>query len=123
LDGRTVVIASYEGITIEAQAAWSKKQTHIAAVDNVGLDYSVVEVSLQSITRSVKHRYYRSRPDLAQGVETSAPAPKWFNFLQRVSKSNGAIVKSRKGLFTFGAGLSGDEVTYLHWRVRQAITS
>lgn len=121
--GRTVVIASPEGITIEEQAAWSKKQTHIAAVDIVGLDYSTVEASLQSITRSVKHRYYQSRPERAQGVETSAPAPKWLNFLQRVSKSKGVIVKSKKGLFTFGAGLSDDEVTYLHWRVRQAVTS
>jgi hypothetical protein len=121
--GQTVVIASPEGITIEEQAAWSKKKTHIGAADIVGLDYSTAEGSLQSITRSVKHRYYQSRLNQAHGIETSANALKWLNFIQKMSKSKGVIVKSRKGLFTFGAGLSDDEVTYLHWRVRQAVTS
>jgi hypothetical protein len=41
--------------------------------------------------------------------------------LRRLVASKGVIVKSRKGILSFGAGLPDDEVRYLHATVARAL--
>jgi hypothetical protein len=47
--------------------------------------------------------------------------PRWLGLLRRLVTSKGIIVKSRKGLLSFGAGLPDDEVRYLHAAVARAL--
>ena len=42
--------------------------------------------------------------------------------LEPVRKGKGIVVKTRKGLTTFGEGLADDEIQYLHAIVRRALT-
>ena len=53
---------------------------------------------------------------------TAGPNTEWvFGVLSRFLKGKGIIVKTRKGLTTFGEGLADDEIQYLHAIVRRAL--
>jgi hypothetical protein len=109
--GRTVVVASPEGIRIEEQGAWRRRATVLPAGEIFGIDYSSAENSLSAYGREREAR--RRRPHPAGSASPSAPGepPPW---LRRLVKSKGVQVKCRQGIVAFGAGLPDDEVRYLH---------
>jgi len=115
--GRTLVEASADGITIEEQAAWRKRVTFLPAREIFGLDYSAAQTAFSSITRSARERYSRSRPAASASPITPAE-PEW---LRRLVKSKGVLVKCKKGIVAFGAGLPDDEVRYLYTLVKRAL--
>lgn len=115
--GRTLVEASADGITIEEQAAWRKRVTFLPAGEIFGLDYSAAQTAFSSITRSARERYSRSRPAASASPITPA-GPEW---LRRLVKSKGVLVKCKKGIVAFGAGLPDDEVRYLCALVKRAL--
>ena len=102
--GRTLVTASPEGMTIEERGAWHAKQTRLAAAEILGLDYGTAEEAFAAAPWGGARRHPARR----------GPSPRWIGMLRRLVRSKGIIVKSRKGLFPFGAGLPDDEVRYLH---------
>ena len=116
--GRTTVDASADGITIEEQSAWRKRVTVIPAGEIFGLDYSAAETAIRSITRSAQERYYRGRPS---GTATSI-TPGGSGWLRRLAKSKGVVVKCKKGIVAFGAGLPDDEVRYLYTLIKRGLT-
>jgi hypothetical protein len=109
--GRTLVTASPEGIDVEERGAWRAKQTRLPAAEILGLDYGTAEETFASAQGDAARRV-SARP----GVP-----PRWVAMLRRLVRSKGITVKSRKGLFTFGAGLPDDEVRYLHALVVRAL--
>ena len=115
--GRTLVEASADGITIEEQAAWRKRVTFLPAREIFGLDYSAAQTAFSSITRSARERYSRSRP-AASASPITPGGPGW---LRRLVKSKGVLVKCKKGIVAFGAGLPDDEVRYLCALVKRAL--
>jgi hypothetical protein len=115
--GRTLVEASADGITIEEQAAWRKRVTFLPAGEIFGLDYSAAQTAFSSITRSARERYSRSRP-AASASPITPGGPGW---LRRLVKSKGVLVKCKKGIVAFGAGLPDDEVRYLCVLVKRAL--
>ncbi|MCX5733688.1 MAG: hypothetical protein NTW68_05120 [candidate division NC10 bacterium] len=109
--GRTLVTASPEGIVIEERGAWRARSTRLPAVEILGLDYGTAEDAFASAQRGAEQRVLARR-----GV-----APRWLAVMRRFVASKGITVKSRKGLFTFGAGLPDDEVRYLHALIVRAL--
>jgi len=111
--GRTLVTASPAGIDIEERGAWRTKATRAPAAEILGLDYGTAD---EAFTLTGWDAGQRARQ---AGYTTPLPlrrgaAPRWIAGLRRFARSKGITVKSRKGLFTFGAGLPDDEVRYLH---------
>ena len=109
--GRTLVTASPEGIVIEERGAWRARSTRLPAGEILGVDYGTAEDAFTSAQRGAEQRVPARR-----GV-----APRWLAVMRRLAASKGITVKSRKGLFTFGAGLPDDEVRYLHALVVRAL--
>ena len=109
--GRTLVTASPEGIVIEERGAWRARLTRLPAGEILGVDYGTAEDAFASAQWGAKQRVSAGR-----GV-----APRWLAVMRRLAASKGITVKSRKGLFTFGAGLPDDEVRYLHALVVRAL--
>jgi hypothetical protein len=109
--GRTLVTASPEGIVIEERGAWRASSNRLPAAEILGLDYGTAEDAFTSARQSAEQRLLARR-----GV-----APRWLAVTRRLVASKGITVKSRKGLFTFGAGLPDDEVRYLHALVVRAL--
>jgi hypothetical protein len=109
--GRTLVTASPEGIVIEERGAWRARSTRLPAGEILGVDYGTAEDAFASAQWGAKQRVPAGR-----GV-----APRWLAVMRRLVTSKGITVKSRKGLFTFGAGLPDDEVRYLHALVVRAL--
>jgi hypothetical protein len=114
--GRTLVEVSADGI-IEEQAAWRKRVTFLPAGEIFVLDYSAAQTAFSSITRSARERYSRSRP-AASASPITPVEPEW---LRRLVKSKGVLVKCKKGIVAFGAGLPDDEVRYLYTLVKRAL--
>jgi hypothetical protein len=109
--GRALVRASPEGIVIEERGAWRARSTRLPGGEILGVDYGTAEDAFTSAQRDAEQRVRARR-----GV-----APRWFAVMRRLVASKGITVKSRKGLFTFGAGLPDDEVRYLHALVVRAL--
>jgi len=101
---RTLVTASPEGIVIEERGAWRAKRTRLPAAEILSLDYGTAEEAFASVPWDAARRDPARRGGAPRGVA----------MLRRLVRSKGITVKSRKGLFTFGAGLPDDEVRYLH---------
>jgi hypothetical protein len=109
--GRTLVTASPEGIVIEERGAWRARSTRLPTAEILGLDYGTAEDAFTSAQWGAKQRVPAGR-DIA---------PRLLAVMRRLVASKGITVKSRKGLFTFGAGLPDDEVRYLHALVVRAL--
>jgi hypothetical protein len=109
--GRTLVTASPEGMVIEERGAWRAQWTRLPAAEILGLDYGTAEEAFDPARGDAARRDPARR-----GL-----APRWIAMMRRLVRSKGITVKSRKGLFTFGAGLPDDEVRYLHTLVARAL--
>jgi len=115
--GRTTIDAAPDGITIDEQAAWRKRVTFLPAGEIFGLDYGAAETAIRSITRAARERYARSRP-AATASPITPGGPGW---LRRLVKSKGVLVKCKRGIVAFGAGLPEDEVRYIYALVKRAL--
>ena len=111
LGGEVEVGVSPEGIVIEERGAWRARSTRLPAGEILGLDYGTSEDAFASAQWGAKQRVSAGR-----GVP-----PRWLAVMRRLVASKGITVKSRKGLFTFGAGLPDDEIRYLHALVVRAL--
>jgi hypothetical protein len=99
----TVVTASPTGLLFEGRGAWRRKTTSIPAADIMALDYGTIGARIESARRSAGQPVpeYSAR----SGSRVYVALKQWV--------SRGLLVKSRRGLFEFGAGLGGEELRYL----------
>lgn len=120
--GRTVVTASRDGILIEERGVWRViRSTNLTASEILDVDYSTVDSSMAAWRRATEQRILK----LGQG-SASPPWGGWPEKLLRATtkyaKSRGVTVKTAQGLTTIGQGLGDDEVHYLHYLVRRALS-
>jgi hypothetical protein len=118
--GRTLVTASAEGITIEERGAWRSKTTRIPAADILGLDFDMAEAALTSAWREADRLLSQAGRTLPS-PRWGGAEPRWLSRVRRLVRSKGVIVKSRRGLIPFGAGLPDEEVRYLRALVGRAL--
>ena len=107
----TTVTASSSGLLIERRGAWSTKAEYFAAVDIFDLDTSTFQGTLES-TR-------RAHPEAAANPVVNSPV---FTWLASKLPTKGLIVKSRRGLVTFGDGLPREELEFLKRALLRGLT-
>ena len=83
----------------------------IPATDVLDLDTSTVRTAIRSARQSV---YHRATPNPNEERVLLA--------LRKLLPNPGVVVKARSGLITFGEGLSANELQYLVWLLRRALT-
>lgn len=100
-NGTKVSVSSHQ-IVIEKMFPGKPNSAIIPANEIIGIDYGTKSSLLSS---AMNHRGSGS---------LGYPPPGWLKLLGRFARSRGITVKSRSGLFTFGAGLPDDELIYLY---------
>jgi hypothetical protein len=118
--GGTLVTVSREGITLEERGAYGRKVTRIPAADILGVDHGALHAILSSARRETEERLLGSRRT-PPGTTADTSEPGWMRVLKPLVSGRGVMVKTRKDVVTFGAGLTDDEVRYLHAAVAKAL--
>jgi len=121
LHGYTRVTASLEGLRIEESGAIFTHRKMIAASEVVGLSFSTASGRL-AVARAEAQQPSLGRLRRSGGHEPgSVELPAWVEKLARWAKAQVVTVKSRRALYTFGAGLPDDEVHYLYAIVKREL--
>ncbi len=118
---RTLVTVSPAEIVIEQRETWRTKTTRIPAADIIGLDYSTSSSALSTMQSIAQQQSRASAHQVPLIMGQGNASPWWLTLLSGLVKSKGITVKSRQGLFTFGAGLPDDEVAYLYGMVERML--
>jgi hypothetical protein len=113
-----IVTVSSKGIEIRPNGDGHKKTVILPKERILSIDYSTVQTSFQAALSG------NSTPNYAYGnpVQINSNtgfAPFWVRVLAKVSRSKGIFIKSRSGIYSFGAGLPDDEIYYLYTLVKQ----
>lgn len=112
---RTQVTVAPHELVIANRGALRTHTIKIPAAEMLGLDYATAGSLIDSARQTAGQRVgTTSMPQLSAG--NGAATPWWLNALSAIARSKGITVKSRQGLFTFGAGLPDDELRYL-WAI------
>jgi hypothetical protein len=117
--GHTRITASPDGLAIEEQGAWRVHRSEFPAKDILDLDYGTAGDAADAVRRTAERK--ASEAGARISATTRNRALRWAVALSRTAKSNGITAKTRRGLFTFGAGLPDDEIRYLHGMMREAL--
>jgi hypothetical protein len=117
--GHTLVTASPEGLAIEERGAGRAHRSEISANDILELDYGTAGGALEGARRAAEQKAAEAGDRIS--AHTRDRAVRWAAAVARKAQSKGITVKSRRGLFIFGAGLPDDEIRYLHGMLRQAL--
>jgi hypothetical protein len=113
----TVLTVSSSQIIIEDKKGRRSRTKIIPSNDILGIDYSTKQSIINSTQSSIKNGA-NQQYEMATG---GYPPPKWISFLTKFARSKGITIKSKSGLYTFGAGLPDDEVIYLYSILRKNI--
>jgi hypothetical protein len=120
--GRTIVVASRDGVRIDERGVWrTKTLASLAAPQILDVDFSTKTSLVDSAKRAAEQR----ARDAGHSVEPSSTAAerveKIVDGLSRFATGKGVTIKTRQGLTTFGRGLPEAEIRYLHSVVRRAL--
>lgn len=109
----TEVIVSSKGISMHHKTTAGKNSIILASQDILSIDFGTRETA---ITSALKEHEKSDRRFLAKGGVSVpyAPLPRWISWLHSFSRSKGVIIKSKKGIFSFAAGLPDEEVYHLY---------
>jgi hypothetical protein len=118
---RTVVSASPQGITIQERALLRSRTTEIGADDLLDIDFSTAGSRLEAARRGGTTAWSGRSGEVPEGMRTLRSVPRWIQRLGALVPSAGVILKTRKGVFSFGAGLPDEEVEYLHDLLRRTL--
>ena len=108
---KTTVSVSRSGLVISRFQGRKTQTTVIPINDVLDVGYSTSE----SAIASARPPGYRVGDKILQNEPTIAA-------LRKLIPNPGIVVKSRSALITFGEGLSTDELQYLAWLLRKALT-
>jgi hypothetical protein len=120
LRGGTLVTVSGEGITLEERGAFGRKVARLPTADILGVDHGALQAILSSARQEAEERIPGSRRS-PPGTTADTCEPGWMRILKRLAPGRGVMVKTRKDVLSFGAGLPDDEVRYLHAIVVRAL--
>jgi hypothetical protein len=120
--GRTIVTVSTQELRVQERGIFrTRTVTALSASEILDVDYSTKESMMTSARRSAEAETATMR-NVPSSSTTAGPNTEWvFGVLSRFLKGKGIVVKTRKGLMTFGEGLADDEIQYLHAIVRRAL--
>jgi hypothetical protein len=120
--GATIVTVSSEELVVQQRGIWrTKTRDTIAASDIIDLDFSTRESAIESARLATEQRVRESDGSFSAPTQIGPRTQKLISVLARFAKGRGVTVKTRRGLTTFGEGLSDDEIRYLHGVVRTAL--
>ena len=119
LRGYTEVTATPAELRVTEQQAWKRKTVTLPAAEIVDLDYGIRKNLNERVMAEARSRVRQEHPD--DPAARNPALPGWAKSLMRWIRSKGVTVKHRGGLLVFGAGLSDDEVEYLHAIVKRAL--
>lgn len=114
LRGDTVLEVGPEVLVISDRKPWSMRTVRIPIQEIYDMDYDGRELFQESIRDSVRERVesaYRGREIVLS--QQAYGDTWWFKLLQRMVPSKGITFKTRKALFSFGAGLGDEELRFL----------
>jgi hypothetical protein len=120
--GHTIVTISAEELRVQERGIFrTRTVTALSASEILDVDYSTKESMVTSARRSAEAETATMRK-IPSSAATAGPNTEWvFGILSWFLKGKGIVVKTRKGLTTFGEGLADDEIQYLHAVVRRAL--
>jgi hypothetical protein len=120
--GRTIVTISESGVRIQERGAWFTTTTasHPLA-DILDVDYSTAESLLGSARQHAEQSAIQSRRIPPAEPAVGPRTERILTVLSRFAKGRGVTLKTRRGLTSFGQGLSDDEIAYLCSVVRRAL--
>jgi hypothetical protein len=121
--GRTIVTVSTQELRVQERGIFrTRTVAALSASEILDVDYSTKESMMTSARRSAEAETATMRK-IPSSAATAGPSTEWvFGVLSWFLKGKGIIVKTRKGLTTFGEGLADDEIQYLHAIVRRTLT-
>ena len=120
--GRTIVTVSTEGVRIEERTPFRTRTiASLAAPDILDVDYSTKESMLAAARRNAELEVRTMRDGPASSTVSIPATEGVFAVLGAFLEGKGIILKSRRGLTTFGEGLGDDEIRYLHAVVVRAL--
>jgi hypothetical protein len=120
--GRTIVTVSTEELRVQQRGIFrTRTVAALGASEILDVDYSTKESMMTSARRSAEAETSTMR-QTSLSPSTSGANTEWvFTVLSRFLKGKGIVVKTGKGMTTFGEGLADDEIQYLHSVVRRAL--
>jgi hypothetical protein len=120
--GRTIVGVSTQELRVQERGIFRTRiVAALSASDILDVDYSTKESMMISARRSAEAETATMRK-IPSSAAAAGPSTEWvFGLLSWFLKGKGVIIKTRKGLTTFGEGLADDEIQYLHAIVRRAL--
>jgi hypothetical protein len=120
--GRTIVTVSTEELRIEQRGiARTRTVAAFSAPEILDVDFSTKASALASARRNAEAEATTMRNAAATSPAASPAAERVFTVLSAFIKGQGLIVKTRKGLTTFGEGPPDDEIRYLHAVIERAL--
>jgi hypothetical protein len=102
-------------MVIERQRGRRTLTETIPAAEILDIDYNTAESLIRSRWRAAGRR--------AAGITDAPPATGLAAASARFLPNQGLIVKTRKGLFTFGQGLEIQEVRLVVWIVKKSLAA
>ena len=120
--GRTIVTVSTQELRVQERGIFrTRTVAALSASDILDVDFSTKESMVTSARRNAEAETATMRK-IPSASAAAGPNTEWvFGVLSWFLKGRGIIVKTRKGLTTFGEGLADDEIQYLHGVVRRAL--
>jgi hypothetical protein len=120
--GRTIVTISTQELRVQERGIFrTRTVTALSASEILDVDYSTKESMMTSARRGAEAETATMRK-IPSSSATAGPNTEWvFGVLSWFLTGKGIIVKTRKGLTTFGEGLADDEIQYLHAIVRRTL--
>lgn len=103
----SIIVVTPGALSITEQGAWRAKTTAIPAEDILDIDSSASQAVLESARRLNDRSSWSASTSQSSSQRLSSAR-------KRRARSKGVTVKTRRGLFTFGVGLSHEEVVYLN---------
>jgi hypothetical protein len=114
---RTAIIVDDAGITIHERAILRTKTTIIPVEEILDIDFGTIQSAAMSVRELSEQKFASAPSELKIGNRTSCI----LEHISKYAKSRGIIVKSVRGVFTFGEGLPDEEIHYLHSLLMRAL--
>jgi len=120
--GRMIVTVSTQELRVQQRGILrTRTVAAFSASEILDVDYSTKGSMMTSARRSAEAETATMR-QIPSSAAAGGPNTEWvFTLLGRFLTGKGIVIKTRKGLTTFGEGLADDEIQYLHAIVRHAL--
>lgn len=101
------------------ERTWRTRQMTVLVSDDI---YDVQCVTRKDVLGALSQAGSSPEPSARSAGASEAAQVKWVRGLTRWASSKGIIIKSRQGIFTFGAGLADEELIYLCALIHNRLT-